>query len=92
MLVPPQGKPFLWVNYFKPIFDAYTGPFIPSTRFWTGLLVLLLKGILFIVSASDTSGDPGVVLCSIDNVLAVIMLLTIAWISPSSLYRHKINV
>ena len=79
-------KPFSWVNYFKPIFDAYTGPFTPSTRFWTGLL-LLLRGILFIVSASDTSGDPGVVLCSI--VLAVIMLLTIAWISPSSLYRHK---
>ena len=79
-------KPFSWINYFKPIFDAYTGPFTPSTRFWTGLL-LLLRGILFIVSASDTSGDPGVVLCSI--VLAVIMLLTIAWISPSSLYRHK---
>ena len=75
-----------WVNYFKPLFDAYTGPFTSSARFWTGLL-LLLRGILFVVSASDTSGDPGVILCSI--VLVVLMLLTIAWILPSSLYRHK---
>ena len=79
-------KPFLWVNYFKPIFDAYTGPFTPSARFWTGLL-LLLRGTLFVVSASDTSGDPGITLCSI--VLASLMLLIIAWILPSNLYRHK---
>ena len=79
-------RAFTWVNYFKPIFDAYTGPFTSSARFWTGLL-LLLRGILFVVSASDTSGDPGIIFCSI--VLAVLMLLTIAWILSSGLYRHK---
>ena len=79
-------KAFSWVNYFKPIFDAYTGPFKSSARFWTGLL-LLLRGILFVVSASNTSGDPGIILCSI--VLTVLMLLTISWVLPSSLYRCK---
>ena len=79
-------KAFSWVNYFKPIFDAYMGPFRSCARFWTGLL-LLLRGILFVVSASDTSGDPGIIFCSI--VLAVLMLLTIAWILPSGLYRCK---
>ena len=79
-------KAFSWVNYFKPIFDAYTGPFRSSARFWTGLL-LLLRGILFVVSASDTSGDPGIILWPI--VLTVLMLLAIVWILPSGLYRRK---
>ena len=46
-----------------------------------------IEGILFVVSASNTSGDPGIILCSI--VLTVLMLLTISWVLPSSLYRCK---
>ena len=77
---------FLWVNHFKPIFDAYTGPFTSSGRFWTGLL-LMLRGILFVVSAVNTTGDPRVILSTI--AVTVLLLLTVAWMLPVGLYRCR---
>ena len=79
-------KMFSWVNYFKPVLDAYTGPFTSSGRFWTGLL-LLLRILLFLVSAVNTSGNPRVMLSIIS--ITVICLLCIAWILPAGLYRQR---
>ena len=60
-------KVFSWVNYFKPVLDAYTGPFTSSGRFWTGLL-LLLRILLFVVSAVNARGNPRVMLSIISIV------------------------
>ena len=79
-------KVFSLVNYFKPVLDAYTGPFTASGRFWTGLL-LLLRILLFVVSAVNTSDNPKIMLSII--VITVICLLCIAWILPSGLYRRR---
>ena len=77
---------FSWVNRLKPFFDAYTGPFTSSGRFWTGLL-LFSRGILFVVSAVNTKGDPGTILGT--TTLVVIFLLLVAWIVPAGLYRWQ---
>ena len=79
-------KLFSWVNYFKPVLDAYTGPFTSSGRFWTGLL-LLLRILLFVVSAVNRSGNPRIMLSIIS--ITVICLLCIAWTLPAGLYRHQ---
>ena len=34
-------KIFGWINQFKPLFDAYTGPYKDNHRYWTGLLLLV---------------------------------------------------
>lgn len=79
-------RAFSWVNYFKPVIDAYTGPFTSGGRFWTGLL-LLLRILIFIASAVNTSGNPRVMLSIIS--IAVICLLCIIWILPAGLYRRR---
>ena len=77
---------FSWVNYLKPFFDVYTGPFTASGRFWTGLL-LLSRGVLFAVTAVNTSGNPGTVLGA--TTFTVIVLLLVAWVLPAGLYRSR---
>ena len=61
-------KPFCWVNKFKPLFDAYTGPYKDKHRYWTGLL-LLVRIVLFIVFSTNASGDPAI------NLLAIVIVV-----------------
>ena len=79
-------KAFLWVNRFKPFFDAYTGPFTSRARFWTGLL-LLSRVVLLIISTINTSGDPKTTLSTVTMV--VMLLLVLAILLPNGLYRRK---
>ena len=57
-------KIFGWINQFKPLFDAYTGPYKDNHRYWTGLL-LLVRIALFTVFSTNTSGDPAINLLAI---------------------------
>ena len=41
---------FHWLNKFKPLFDAYTGPYKDEYRFWVGLQLLVRMSILVSVS------------------------------------------
>ena len=61
-------KLFHWINKFKPLFDAYTGPYKDKHRYWTGLL-LLVRIVLFIVFSTNTSGDSTI------NLFAVIVVV-----------------
>ena len=63
-LMKSESKVFFWVNKWKPLFDAYTGPFKDKYRFWTGLL-LVFRSVLFLVFAFNVEGDPAVNLLSI---------------------------
>ena len=57
-----------WVGKLKPLFDAYQGPYTEKFGFWTGLM-LVTRIVLFIVFATNTSGDPGVNLVAILTVV-----------------------
>ena len=50
-------KMLFWVNKFKPLFDAYTGPYKDRYRCWTGLL-LLARLVLFMAFALNIIGEP----------------------------------
>ena len=39
-----------WVQKFKPLFDAYTGPYKTSHRYWTGLLLVVRLVVLITFS------------------------------------------
>lgn len=45
---------FRMVSYFKPLLDAYLGPYEDSCYYWTGLQ-LLIRTIIFSVSALETN-------------------------------------
>ena len=75
-----------WINKLKPFFDAYTGPFTSKARSWTGLL-LLSRGIVCIISAINTTGDPKWILGTIS--LLVTLLLVFVSLLPAGLYRRR---
>ena len=67
-LMKSESRVFFWVNKWKPLFDAYTGPFKYKYRFWTGLL-LFFRSVLFLIFAFNVEGDPAlnqlsIVLCA----------------------------
>ena len=71
---------FSWINSpkLKPLLDAYHAPYADKHRYWTGLL-LLVRLILYLVSAVNALGDPSV------NLLAVAAITALLLISPTIL-------
>ena len=57
-------KLFFWVNSFKPLLDAYTGPYKDKHYYWTGLLLLIRIAIVFLLS-TDYLGNHALHLLSI---------------------------
>ena len=64
-------KPFFWVNKFKPLLDAYTGPYKDKHWYWIGFL-LFVHISLFLLIYTDTSGNSALQLLGI--ILVVIFL------------------
>ena len=54
--------------------DAYHAPYTARNRYWTGLL-LLARGILYLISAINISGKPSVNLLAFSLVIGGILLL-----------------
>ena len=56
-----RWKIFSLINshYVKPFLDAYHAPYTNKHRHWTGLM-LLLRFVLFLISAVNALGDPSV--------------------------------
>ena len=71
-------------RYVKPFLDAYHAPYTDKHRYWTGLM-LLLRLVLFLVSAVNTLGDPSVNLLAVGSFTAAILILYI--ILGSKIYR-----
>ena len=78
-------RPFSWVNHLKPFFDAYTGPFTPKARFWTGLL-LLSRIIVFGASAINFSANQRTNIGIIGFISIVLLFLSL--LLKSELYRR----
>ena len=66
-----------WINSpkVKPFLDAYHAPYTDKHRYWTGLM-LLLRFILFLISAVNALGDPSVNLLAIVSTTIVILTLS----------------
>ena len=58
------------------LFDVYYSPFTPKSSYWLGLL-LLVRLLLFIVSAANLPGNPRVNLVSIITVLVFLLTLKV---------------
>ena len=83
-------RPFSWVNRLKPFFDAYTGPFTPKARFWTGLL-LLSRIIVFGAFAINLTGNQRTNIGIIGFISVV--LLFVSLLLKSELYkRHYLSI
>ena len=67
-----------WLNRIKPLLDPYYAPYKTSTRYWTGLL-LLVRCALYIVFSFDSFG--GVTKSPLAINIAFTTLVVIAWIS-----------
>ena len=76
-------KIFNWVNKFKPLCDAYTGPYKDEHRYWTGLLLVVRIG-LFTVFSSNITGDAAINLFAI---VVIIMCLFIYLALFGSVYK-----
>ena len=67
-------KVLFWVNKLKPFFDAYTGPYKDNYHFWTGFL-LIVRIILFVSIATNTSKGPILNLTLIGTTTSVLLIL-----------------
>ena len=79
-----QLKIFSLINgrYVKPFLDAYHAPYTNKHRYWTGLM-LLLRFVLFLISAVNALGDPSVNLLAI----ATAAILTLPTILGCRIYK-----
>ena len=66
-------KIFSLINsrYVKPFLDAYHAPYTNKHRYWTGMM-LLLRLVLFLISAVNALGDPSVNLLAIASATILI--------------------
>ena len=71
-------------NRVMALFNAYYAPFTPKNSYWVGL-ILLIRPLLYIVSAANLLGDPRVSLVSIITVL--VLLLTLKVIVTGRIYK-----
>ena len=65
-------------RYVKPFLDAYHAPYTNKHRYWTGLM-LLLRLILFLISAVNALGNPNVNLLATAFIAAAILSLYIVF-------------
>ena len=67
---------FKWVRNTRlfAFMDAYQNPYNPKHRYWSGLL-LLVRLVLYLVSALNVTGDPSVIILSIICVVGSLLLL-----------------
>ena len=81
---------FLWVNRLKPFFDAYTGPFTASGRFWTGLL-LLARIVIYVVSATNFTSDQEMNVGAI-GLTSFILLFTASMLAAGLYKQRSLNI
>ena len=76
LLYLPRWRIFRWSRNPKiqTFIETYHTPYTPKHRYWTGLL-LIVRIILYLVSAINTSNDPTVVLTAISFTTCCIFAL-----------------
>jgi len=73
---------FKAINYFKPLLDAYQGPYKIKFYYWTGLQ-LLMRAVFFGLSALDRS---------MNLILSTTLLGVMIWLyEKASPFNNKLN-
>jgi len=75
------------VNKFKPLLDAYQGPYLDKFRFWTGFM-LWVRIILFAVFAGNALGDPQV---NLFVITLLVLVLEVLVLKAGGVYRSSGN-
>ena len=68
-----KHRVLFWIGKFKPLFDAYTGPYKDKHRYWTGLL-LLVRTILFLIFSVNVFGDPAINLFATATMMSLLLI------------------
>ena len=77
LLFAQSLKKSKWImRRFKPLFDAYTGPFKDRHQYWGGLL-LAVRAILFLIFSLNSLGDPALNLLVIASTVLALTLLEV---------------
>ena len=71
------AKILFWVRKFKPLFDAYMGPYKDRHRYWTRLL-LITRAALFLIFSLNSLGDPAINLLAIIAIMLALAVLEVA--------------
>ena len=69
------------IQYMKPFFDAYGGPYKDKCRFWTGFL-LLVRVVLALVVSLDTEAT-----ISLDVLTSILFVIVSMYILLRGIYR-----
>ena len=73
-----------WIHRFKPLLDAYGGPYKDKYRFWTGLL-LFIRLFLFVALAANIQHSPYTNLQVI--LFTCFFVISLGWVL-GGVYRH----
>lgn len=76
LLCLPNWRIFSWTRKQKlhTFIETYHAPYVSKHRYWTGML-LLIRAILYLITAVNVSNDPQVTLVSVIFTLGFILLL-----------------
>ena len=81
-------KMLSWVRRLKPVMDPYGGPYKDKYQFWTGLL-LVVRVLLFLAFAFNTSGNPALNLLLVAITAIVLLCMQLAFFS--GVYKNKVH-
>lgn len=78
-------SPLFWVHKFMPLFEAYTGPYKHSHRYWTGFL-LLVRVIILIIYTFNQANNPAINLVAI----GIISFALASYVSYMQVYKSQL--
>ena len=84
----PKWRIFKWSRdpKIQTFIETYHLPYTPKHRYWTGLL-LIIRIVLYLVAAVNTSNNPTIALTAIIFIVCCIIGLGLLFTNGSSLYR-----
>ena len=90
MLLHQRRKVFKWVRYqrLSLFIEPYHAPYNFKHRYWTGLL-LLIRVILYIISAVNVSGDPGVGLLATGVLVSCLLVFKALLKNDRGIYKKR---
>ena len=79
-------RALVWVQRLKPFFDAYTGPYRASHRYWTGLLLLVRIIFLFTFTMYRVSSPT----CNLLVITVVSVSLLAYFAGAKGMYKDRL--
>ena len=77
---------FRWTNKLKPFIDVHTGPFKDKHRYWTGLLLLVRLGVVFLFTINGQGNQ----LINIAIIAIITLCLTLYILAVRGIYKSRV--